>query len=206
MLGILFKFFSKYIVKDIKNVYILFSSLLSDKNKEHIRKFACESFASLIRKGHQTRFSEIIKQVFKQLLEFLGLEDLSHLVEESLLQMLTSMATHTVQNHCVAVQETFSDILVELISEIQCSENKDDKIKHLTCILRLLHFWILFKNGKLITPENKLTNVAVLLSGLKDLPTYCMTSVVELISSIMLNDCLKLPIDKVKTIISQVSA
>ncbi|XP_054720944.1 small subunit processome component 20 homolog [Uloborus diversus] len=49
-LSYLFKFLWRYMVKDIENVYRLFSSLLSDTHREHIRVFSVESFAFLIRK------------------------------------------------------------------------------------------------------------------------------------------------------------
>ncbi|CAL1294349.1 unnamed protein product [Larinioides sclopetarius] len=239
-LAFLFKFFTKYIVKDIKNVYELFSSLLDDSNKEYIRIFACEAFAALMRKvrarddlftfifchlqqnpkqtygvgqlffetvkGVKEQFHYCLEPVFKLLLKFLGKEDLSaDLIEESLHQMLISMAKHTVQKHCVQVQEIFSTVISELTGDIQATDTtNNDKIKHLDRVLHLLCFWIRFKSGKLVTSENGLIEVIVNLSQLKNLPQYCVTSVVEVISSVMLNGCLNLPIEKVKIIISQI--
>ncbi|KAF8770179.1 Small subunit processome component 20 like protein [Argiope bruennichi] len=227
-------------LKDIKNVYKLFSSLLDDTNKEYIRIFACEAFAALLRKvrsredlftfifcdlqqnpkqtygvgqlffetvkGVKEQFHYCIEPVFKLLLRFLGKENLStDLIEESLHQMLISMAKHTVQRHCVQVQEIFSAVFNELIVDIQETDiANEDKIRHLNRVLHLLCFWIRFKNGKLITSENGLINVILNLSGLKSLPQYCLISVVEVISSVMMNGCLNLPIEKLKVIISQI--
>ncbi|XP_071112967.1 small subunit processome component 20 homolog [Haliotis cracherodii] len=49
-LAYLFKFLWRYLAKDIKEVYGLFSALLAAHYKEYIRKFAAESFAFLMRK------------------------------------------------------------------------------------------------------------------------------------------------------------
>ncbi|GFY40068.1 small subunit processome component 20 homolog [Trichonephila inaurata madagascariensis] len=241
-LAFLFKFFMKYIVKDIKRIYILFSSLLDDTNKEHIRNFACQSFALLIRKVHareelftfifqnlqqnpqriygvgqlffevvrgvKEQFHYSLEPVFKLLLKYLGKEKLSpHYIEETLHQMLISMANHTIKSHCVNVQEIFSDVISELFNDIQGLENGAvGKIKHLNHILCLLLFWIKFKKGKLITSENKLISAVISLPSIKDLPQYCMNSVMEVISSVMINGCLNLPVEKMKIVVSQVYA
>lgn len=49
-LGYLFKFLWRYLVKDIKKVFSLYSVLLTSHRKEHIQRFAAESFAFLLRK------------------------------------------------------------------------------------------------------------------------------------------------------------
>ncbi|XP_046556646.1 LOW QUALITY PROTEIN: small subunit processome component 20 homolog [Haliotis rubra] len=49
-LAYLFKFLWRYLAKDIKEVYGMFSALLASHYKEYIRKFAAESFAFLMRK------------------------------------------------------------------------------------------------------------------------------------------------------------
>ncbi|GFU14946.1 small subunit processome component 20 homolog [Trichonephila clavipes] len=41
------------------------------------------------------------------------------------------------------------------------------------------------------------------LPSIKDLPQYCMSSVMEVISSVMINDCLNLPVEKMKIVVSQ---
>ncbi|GFR31611.1 small subunit processome component 20 homolog [Trichonephila clavata] len=241
-LAFLFKFFMKYIIKDIKRVYTLFSSLLDNTNKEHIRNFACQSFAILVRKvrareelftfifqnlqqnpqrtygvgqlffevvrGVKEQFHYSLEPVFKLLLKYLGKEKLSpNYIEEALHQMLISMANYTIKIHCVDVQEIFSDVISELLNDIQGLENDAvDKIKHLNRIISLLLFWINFKNGKLITSENKLISAVINLPSIKDLPQYCMNSVMEVISSVMKSDCLNLPVEKMKIIVSQIYA
>ncbi|XP_071791922.1 small subunit processome component 20 homolog isoform X2 [Asterias amurensis] len=48
--GYLFKFLWRYLVRDIHIVFRFYSPLLSEHQKEHIRNFAAESFAFLMRK------------------------------------------------------------------------------------------------------------------------------------------------------------
>ncbi|EDO33281.1 predicted protein, partial [Nematostella vectensis] len=50
-LGYLFKFLWRYMIKDMDNVYSLYSPLLSQQHKLHIQQFAAESFAFLARKA-----------------------------------------------------------------------------------------------------------------------------------------------------------
>ncbi|KAL4233743.1 hypothetical protein ACF0H5_008423 [Mactra antiquata] len=50
-LSYLFKFLWRYLLRDIEDVYSLFSSLLSKQYKEYIHSFAAESFAFLMRKN-----------------------------------------------------------------------------------------------------------------------------------------------------------
>ncbi|KFM72556.1 Small subunit processome component 20-like protein, partial [Stegodyphus mimosarum] len=64
-LAYLFKFLWRYMVKDMKNVYRLFSSLLRESNREHIRIFAVESFAFLIRKVQDKE--DLFSFIFKEL-------------------------------------------------------------------------------------------------------------------------------------------
>jgi U3 small nucleolar RNA-associated protein 20 len=49
-LSYLFKFLWRYMLKDLDNVYELYSPLFSETRKEYIRNFAAESFAFLMRK------------------------------------------------------------------------------------------------------------------------------------------------------------
>jgi U3 small nucleolar RNA-associated protein 20 len=49
-LSFLFKFLWRYMLKDLHNVYELYSPLFSESRKEYIRNFAAESFAFLMRK------------------------------------------------------------------------------------------------------------------------------------------------------------
>ncbi|XP_078326712.1 small subunit processome component 20 homolog isoform X1 [Crassostrea virginica] len=49
-LSYIFKFLWRYLVRDIKDVYQYFSTLLRNNNKEYIVNFAAESFAFLMRK------------------------------------------------------------------------------------------------------------------------------------------------------------
>lgn len=49
-LSYLFKFLWRYMLKDLNNVYNLYSPLLNENRKEYIRNFAAESFAFLMRK------------------------------------------------------------------------------------------------------------------------------------------------------------
>ncbi|KAG8180889.1 hypothetical protein JTE90_018389 [Oedothorax gibbosus] len=246
-LAYLFKFLWKNMVKDFERVYSLFSSLLSNTNKEYIRTFACLSFAFLLRKvfasrsthvhaktekvififkelqrnstqtsgvgqlwfevmkGVKEQFHSCIEKVFEMLLKLLGNEELSpDLIEESLVQTVTSMASHTTQKQCVVVQNIFCKVLTELLNSIETGDSNDFKIKHLDRLLHLLLLWIQFKDGKLITSENALMEVLVKVCSLKHLPEYCMKSVVALTSSVMLTSCVDIPIDKLNLIISQI--
>lgn len=49
-LSYLFKFLWRYMLKDLDNVYTLYSPLFEDARKEYIRNFSAESFAFLMRK------------------------------------------------------------------------------------------------------------------------------------------------------------
>lgn len=50
-LSYLFKFLWRYMLKDLANVYQLYSPLLSETRKKYIRNFAAESFAFIMRKA-----------------------------------------------------------------------------------------------------------------------------------------------------------
>ncbi|XP_071486938.1 small subunit processome component 20 homolog [Diadema antillarum] len=58
----LFKFLWRYLVRDIHDVYRMYSPLLSEDQRPHIRQFAAESFAFLMRKvkGHGQLFDAML--------------------------------------------------------------------------------------------------------------------------------------------------
>jgi hypothetical protein len=54
-----FKYLERYLIKDIKKVFILYKDFFVTK-KEHVRQFAAESFAYLLRKLNSSKFNEMI--------------------------------------------------------------------------------------------------------------------------------------------------
>jgi U3 small nucleolar RNA-associated protein 20 len=51
----IFKFLWRHMLRDVENVYSLYSELLVQSQKSHIRQFAAESFGFLLRKVAQYR-------------------------------------------------------------------------------------------------------------------------------------------------------
>ncbi|XP_015925192.1 small subunit processome component 20 homolog [Parasteatoda tepidariorum] len=236
-LAYLFKFLWKYMIKDIENVYRLFSTLLSDTNKEHIRIFAVESFAFLIRKvqnkeklflfifselekspekhlGVGQLFFEVVKGVKQQfhscaeivlklLFGLLGNENCSaHLIQQSLEHMFSAMCKHTVKTHCVIIQDIFCDFINELIAKLDTQESS--VANHLDRILKLFLIWIEFKKGSLITSNDLFVEVLISLCHVKSLPEYCMKSVVDIMSAVMISSCVELPVNQTKSAISKI--
>eukprot|EP00124_Ichthyophonus_hoferi_P003712 Ihof_evm2s341 gene=Ihof_evmTU2s341 len=66
-LSYLFKFLSKYLVRDIDEVFSYYLDLLAEDQRPHVRQFAAESFSFLLRKVPVANFGERVDAIFTHL-------------------------------------------------------------------------------------------------------------------------------------------
>ncbi|XP_077988472.1 small subunit processome component 20 homolog [Glandiceps talaboti] len=115
-LGYLFKFLWRYLLKDIKDVFLYYSSLLSTQRKDYIHHFAADSFAFLLRKVKDP--DEILSFIFQHV------QDHSELREGVGILLFEVMKGVKKQFHSSA--EKFFKVLVTKLAVDSQSGSLDD--------------------------------------------------------------------------------
>lgn len=173
----IFKFLWRWMVKDLRKSFKLFSSLLSSSNKQHIKEFAAEAFAFLIRKSKdkESTIKFLLGKITEDLAEGIGYlffhsikgvkKQLNLNGEESLQTILDS--TYLVSNDKDQVLKCLKVIWLASLKHLSpenasflykslCGNvtdyciNKKDSWEVLRCYLCLLKETVTFKDGACI--------------------------------------------------------
>ncbi|XP_077450300.1 small subunit processome component 20 homolog [Stigmatopora argus] len=232
-LSYLYKYLWRLMVKDMDNIYRLYSTLLEHK-REHIRRFSAESFAFLMRKvpdldallslvfsdlqDHPDKAEGIGQLIFEMCK---GVRHMFHscaatalptalrkigpitntvsilpfnLVRDALDHTAQAASSHVEKEHFSVFWESILASVMEIFTILESKEKEDDLAgEQLERLLFVLHTLVSYKDGMKITkPETVCQTVLSLIQSLM-LPNSCSRLLLQIVSSLLLGENVKLP-------------
>ncbi|XP_051911593.1 small subunit processome component 20 homolog [Hippocampus zosterae] len=245
-LSYLYKYLWRLMVKDMDNIYSLYSKLLEHK-KEHIRKFAAESFAFLMRKVSDLDallslvFSDLQQNPDKaegagQLLFEMckGVRHMFHscaatalpaalrkmgpatnqgaplpwdLVRDALDHTAQAAANHVDKEHFLVFWESLQGGVDEVFGILEAKgEEAGPAGEQLERLLFVLHTLVSHKDGAKITKPEAVCQTALRLVQSVTLSAPCSRLLLQIFSSLLLGENIRLPDALVQQIVHKVFA
>uniref|UniRef100_A0A8I5R2E3 UTP20 small subunit processome component n=1 Tax=Papio anubis TaxID=9555 RepID=A0A8I5R2E3_PAPAN len=195
-LSYLYKYLWRLMVKDMSNIYSMYSTLLAHK-KLHIRNFAAESFTFLMRKA--------VKLILQKLGPVTETEIQLPwtLIGETLKNMVKSTVSYISKEHFGTFFECLQESLLDLhtkVTKTNCCESSEQ-------IKRLLEtYLILVKHGSgtKITMPADICKVLSQTLQVASLSTSCCKTLLDVISALILGENVSLPETLIKETIEKI--
>nr|XP_061809338.1 small subunit processome component 20 homolog [Nerophis lumbriciformis] len=243
-LSYLYKYLWRLMVKDMDNIYNLYSTLLEHK-KEHIRRFAAESFAFLMRKvpdldallslvfsdlqQHPDKAEGIGQLIFEMCK---GVRHMFHscaatalptvlrkigpitnpgailpfdLVRDALDHTAQAATSHVEKEHFLVFWESILASVTEVFTFLESNEKESVPAgEQLERLLFVLHTLVSYKNGVKITKPETVCQTVLRLIQSSTLPNSCSRLLLQIISSLLLGENVKLPNTLIQEIVQKV--
>ncbi|KAF0029549.1 hypothetical protein F2P81_018654 [Scophthalmus maximus] len=180
-LSYLYKYLWRVMVKDMTNIYSLYSTLLAHK-KDHIRKFAAESFSFLMRKVPD--LDALLTHVFSDLQQHPD-------KAEGTGQLLFEM--------CKGVRNMFHSnaanvSVVEVLGFVEAKgAEASEAAEQLERLLFILHTLVSHRDGAKITKPEAVCQTVLRLIQSSALSAPCSRLLLQILSSLLLGESISLP-------------
>ncbi|XP_061617524.1 LOW QUALITY PROTEIN: small subunit processome component 20 homolog [Phyllopteryx taeniolatus] len=243
-LSYLYKYLWRLMVKDMDNIYSLYSTLLEHK-KDHIRRFAAESFAYLMRKVPDLDvllclvFCDLQQHPAKaegagQLLFEMckGVRHMFHscaatalptalqkigpitepgaplpwdLVRDALDHAAQAAANHVDKEHFLVFWESLQASVEQVFSVLEAKGDESVPAgEQLERLLFVLHTLVSHKDGAKITKPEAVCQTVLRLIQSSKLSTSCSRLLLQIVSSLLLGENIRLPNTLVQEIVHKV--
>ncbi|KAM8974068.1 small subunit processome component 20 homolog isoform 2-T2 [Pelodytes ibericus] len=241
-LSYLYKYLWRLMVKDMPSIYSLYSTLLAH-HKEHIRNFAAESFAFLLRKvsdldglfnfmfldlkehpqkveglgqllfemckGVRNMFHSSAPKAIKVILQKLGPITETEvvlpwsLVGETLNHFVESATSHIYREH---FEPLFNNIQVSLLdlSQKMLPSHSTDCSEQIERLLKAYSILVEHGHGSKIPQPGNVCKTLTEIMLVPNISMTCCHSLLQLISTLLLNENVTLPVTEIKETVNKV--
>ncbi|KAG2460222.1 UTP20 protein, partial [Polypterus senegalus] len=183
-LSYLYKYLWRLMIKDMPEIYSLYSKLLAHK-KEHIRNFAAESFAFLMRKAFKIALQKLGPVTEKEVqLPWPA-------VGKALDHMARSAASYVYKENFTVLWDCLQVSALEILQEVHESPSEcSEQLERLLCIYEIL---VKHSQGLKVSDPKQLCKVIIQVVQSPHYSLHCTQKLFQVISSFLLGENISLP-------------